>query len=489
VIGIEIRFLAGRYHGNAWHHDHNEGVPEWPPSPWRVLRALVAAGCSEGLPSAPIEALLRKLSALPTYKLPAAVEAHTRHYVPDTGDANHKRAKLFDSFVAVDGGASNPAALTMSWRVDLDGEETELLRRLCRRVPYLGRAESWVELAVVTGDAGIQDCWPDEESLAHQTANLLTIDVDRIESLMSAPLAPKGPVVPRQLWEVLTFTGQRFRSEGWSDVPGTRLARYVFRDAPFRRAVVSASARRPSQLPTVARFAIRSAVLPPLREALGLGERLRAAVMSQSKAVSGDARPVFSGHGDPSRGHLHAMYLASSEGEGNESRGLVDHFTVVARGGFEADDVIALQKLRRLWGKGGHDLELILIGLGQAGDFGGALQPFAPVLARSAEWTTVTPFVPTRHPKTVRGIQVDTVVDQLRRACVQFLGEAPTQISILPDRTPWQRFRRHRYEGGGSKGPDRAYGVRLRFDRPIQGPIALGYGAHFGLGLFGAVRA
>ena len=43
MIGLEIRFLAGRFHGTDWHHAHNEGVPEWPPSPWRVLRALVSA--------------------------------------------------------------------------------------------------------------------------------------------------------------------------------------------------------------------------------------------------------------------------------------------------------------------------------------------------------------------------------------------------------------------------------------------------------------
>lgn len=402
---------------------------------------------------------------------------------------NHKRAKLFDSFVVVDGGAANPAALTMSWPVDLNANETELLRTLCRRVSYLGRAESWAELAVVAGDGGSQDCWPDEVSPARQTTNLLTIDVDRIEALAHLRLPNKGPVVPSQLWEVLTFTGQRFRSEGWSDIPGTRLARYVFRDAPFRRAVVPAARRALSQLPTVARFAIRSPVLPPIREALSLGERLRTAVMSRSKTVSGDARPVFSGHGGHGEGHLHAMYLATSEGAENVHRRLVDHFTVVARSGFEPEEIVALQNVHRLWGKNGHDLELVLIGLGKASEFGGASSPYAPVLGRSSEWLSVTPFIPTRHPKIVRGVQVDTIEDQVRRACAQFLGETPAEVSILPDRAPWQRFRRHRYEGGGRKGPDRAYGLRLGFDRPVQGPIALGYGAHFGLGLFGAVRA
>ena len=32
----------GRYHANPWDRAVNEGASEWPPSPWRILRALVA---------------------------------------------------------------------------------------------------------------------------------------------------------------------------------------------------------------------------------------------------------------------------------------------------------------------------------------------------------------------------------------------------------------------------------------------------------------
>jgi len=31
---------------------------------------------------------------------------------------------------------------------------------------------------------------------------------------------------------------------------------------------------------------------------------------------------------------------------------------------------------------------------------------------------------------------------------------------------------------------DAGFAVRLTFDAPVRGPIALGYGSHFGLGLF-----
>ena len=42
MIAIKLRFLAGRFHATPWGRHVNEGVVEWPPSPWRLLRALAA---------------------------------------------------------------------------------------------------------------------------------------------------------------------------------------------------------------------------------------------------------------------------------------------------------------------------------------------------------------------------------------------------------------------------------------------------------------
>jgi CRISPR-associated protein Csb2 len=201
--------------------------------------------------------------------------------------------------------------------------------------------------------------------------------------------------------------------------------------------------------------------------------------------MSGDARPVFSGHsqGGPSN-HGHAMYLASSVAPENADRGLVDELIVSARAGFDPEDVLALQGIRRLWGRGGHDLELVLVGLGTATDYGGSRAPRVPVLAETSTWRSLTPFVPTRHPKMVRGMEVDSIGDQLRRACVQFLGVAPVDVAPFGEQATWVGFRRRRARGGGRRGPDRAVGARLVFAEPVRGPIAIGYGAHLGLGLF-----
>ena len=100
------------------------------------------------------------------------------------------------------------------------------------------------------------------------TALALSAAPDFEQWAHAQPKPKKGEDVPRSVWDVLTFTGDRYRDEGWSSVPGTRLARYVFEAQPFRRATVPTSGRATVVRPTVARYAIRSAVLPRIQDAL-----------------------------------------------------------------------------------------------------------------------------------------------------------------------------------------------------------------------------
>src|SRR5262245_15559611 len=83
MVSLEIRFPSGRFHATPWDHHVNEGVAEWPISPWRILRALVAAlytRCPD-VDRAVAARVLRKLSVPPHFTLPPATTAHTRHYL------------------------------------------------------------------------------------------------------------------------------------------------------------------------------------------------------------------------------------------------------------------------------------------------------------------------------------------------------------------------------------------------------------------------
>ena len=82
---LAIRFPLGRYHANPWDRAVNEGASEWPPSPWRLLRALVATWHTRwpDLPAAVLDELLDALADPPSYRTPARLPGHTRHYLPD----------------------------------------------------------------------------------------------------------------------------------------------------------------------------------------------------------------------------------------------------------------------------------------------------------------------------------------------------------------------------------------------------------------------
>src|SRR5215472_6902132 len=116
---LVLTFPARRYHGTPWGHHVNEGLIEWPPSPWRLLRALISVGYTSGEwkePPAAARSLIEKLAAvLPSYRLPHAAAAHSRHYMPIGGlrkEAVEKTTLVFDAWARVAGGA-----LTVRWPV------------------------------------------------------------------------------------------------------------------------------------------------------------------------------------------------------------------------------------------------------------------------------------------------------------------------------------------------------------------------------------
>src|SRR5580693_3406900 len=107
MIVLELRFPAGRYHATPWGRHVNEGAVEWPPSPWRILRALIAtwhlkARRDEEIVEPVIHALADSLTRqVPVFHLPRATTAHTRHYMPYNEGKNEKTTKVFDTFIQV----------------------------------------------------------------------------------------------------------------------------------------------------------------------------------------------------------------------------------------------------------------------------------------------------------------------------------------------------------------------------------------------------
>jgi len=484
VITIAIHFLAGRYHATPWGRHVNEGVPEWPPSPWRLLRALVAAwqrsAPEVGRPQ--MERLLKVLSAPPDFRLPPATLAHTRHFMPWFKKGPGDRTMVFDTFVATF--RSEP--LLVVWpQAELSPEDRRLLGRLLANVSYLGRSESWCEATLVNQGE------PNSFYLG-QEGQLRPTD---------EPVRVLGLAEEFRLENLMVETNTLRLRQKRLDPPGSRWLLYSRPRNALAVNYQETSGRMETRPVQAVRYALDANPLPLLTESIAVAEAARRTALFQHRRLNSGQVPVhLSGKdvtGQPLAGHLHAYYLTTDEDED----GRLDHLTIFAPGGLAQHELEALMRLRTLkLGAEEPELRLLLLGIAREGETTQLGSHFKPARI----WVSATPFVLSRHPKvdrhgrpklTPEGWQVDGPEDQLRREWHLRQALDPSlpdllEIERLPastirgHRTSWLDFRRWRRTGSAPGPVGGAYGFRLTFAEPVKGPVALGYGAHYSLGLF-----
>lgn len=262
-----------------------------------------------------------------------------------------------------------------------------------------------------------------------------------------------------------------------------------------------------------ARYALDAKPLPPITSTFDLGDLARQAMM-KVHGGGGITSWRFSGRGDngPLKGgHRHAFYLATDE----DDDGRLDHLAIYSPTPFAEDELEALGRLRRLWQ--GHrevEIDLVLLGFLTADQL--VNHDRKGCFGSWARWESVTPYMLARHPKRFRdgrpklnerGRQIDGPEDQIRREWGLRRAQNPSLPeleAIVPKahhtvghgltrgeddgsrRIRWVEYRRWR-RGGGDPAMQQGLGFMLEFGAPVAGPLALGYGCHFGLGLFRAV--
>ncbi len=490
MLAVQFTFPAGRYHATPWGRHVNEGEVAWPPEPWRLLRALIATWHHKVEPlgryrEGTLQGLIESLAwELPLYHLPPASHSHTRHYLPQwkAGDTS----LVFDAFVVVD----RKAPLFMVWpQSELPDEQTALLDDLLGVMGYLGRAESWVEARRVVQDIA-PNCVPGEEAMDRETGELLGEIVELIAPVSADEYARRragfitdgkqakklAETLPEGLTAALSVDTADLQKQGWSWPPAARKVFYLRALDALRPMRVSRGHR---SLPvTTARYLLLGKPLPRMEDAVRIGELLRLAIMGGAKRAFGeDAIPaVFSGHNLPvGNRHRHAFHLPwDADGDGR-----IDHLILHASAGI--DDVKGqrvLERLNRIWSRNGGEWRLVLEAIGDA-EIGG------PLLVRARHWSSVTPYLHPWHMKKRFGVE-----DQIRRECRGRGWPEPVQLEPIPTVQVGGQTRRpihfHRFRSRQHlEQPDRQGSFwRLSFPEPVAGPIALGFAAHFGLGLF-----
>jgi CRISPR-associated protein Csb2 len=463
---VGIRFPCGRYNATPWGRAVNEAAVEWPPSPWRVLRALYATwrwrapGLSEGT----VLDILTQLAEPPEFRLPRYSEAHTRHYMPDathmkgrprsgstTAYSDDAKDKALNPFAVVDPSAE----LLIRWDADLDDEKRSALHKLFDLLPYLGRAESLCEARLLD---------PDEES------NEAWLSPGAPKDLGRPGIRVLVPTTPLNTTELLVRTPELRRS-GRIAPGGTRWITYV--PAPPERAMLQTRRRWKSRTrrPTAVRLRLDSAVLPACWDCVQYGHVLRRAAMDLYRVPS----PTLSGRNPDARqdGHRHAHYLVLDTDHDH----LLETAVVWAPDGLNEGEVEAIRSISRL-SSGMPRFRPVRV----ATEAAGPVDIVAPELCGpSKRWASITPFAPYRHQ--ARRTYYDFLCEEVNRELVTRGMPSVSHLRVV--RADWLKYRRQRPGQGDEL---RAIGLEIEFDEKVAGPVILGALSHFGLGAFRPLR-
>ena len=499
MLTLRLTFPWGRYYAHPWGQNPARiSEAEWPPSPWRLLRAIAAGwfqanpGCE---PSAELIQTLEVLGReLPTFILPKVSFSRAVHYQPNFGAtpkadaalAKYKRVRHENHFVAVGDD------IIMRWKLDEVDEATRatvrsIVSHVADRLTYFGRAESVCEVSIeadpladrpevaVTMEQG-QPC---RQISSHcrdvfcpNPSDFMASDLWKRRDCEGAGDSARKHLVqdlidaPQPLPDGAAWYSYRMPA-GWPE-------QWVVRNPRPPR-------RRPKRDKVIAHyleFSLHCRIPVPSKHTVSIATRFRKAAINNHKlssfALSGHDRP-----NDTVGDHLHAFYLPVPDEIGSFLEGI----RVWCRHGFTQREVNALMAVGALrWADGRYPVRPVLLSVCRE----------LPKATASTHWQSLTPFVPPRHwyrKRIKQGVirERDNPERQLER-CLRENGiVTPLEVSREDDAADWDVCKIHVPSAAGSAESNHRVGVLLQveFDTPQELTLpAYGHSSHFGLGQF-----
>ena len=500
-IVLKQIFPLGRFHATPWRvNPFDDPYGEWPPSPWRLVRGVVARWYqwwredpqqAEGWLDPLIHALC---TSTYDFHLPVHVQRGSplRQYFPVEFGWNPKEKKKAavqsysrslaqDNYLCLpteDDGAVWWFLEGDQWNEKLAGALDECLKRMT----YFGRAEAFTRIAIEmhSTQTPAPNCRLMEQRIAGAVPVLVPESTAKREDVERVTDDPKAAEC--------------------SIPPGARLL-YAARPAtlPVREARTPPKSHRETNL---IQFAIGWNVPPAARAIVRLTAKFRGAVLKELlRSLTADPKVTWSKaplcvrkavaemagkdpNGKPLEGHRHTEYLVWCED--NQPVRLL-----VWRDGrpFDNCEQEALLKAAShafSWTASGDRADswkVRLIPLDRA-------VPPPPGFdgTAAAVWESVTPYVPARHY--LRGGKPrlrESVESQIRRELsLRNFAEAGTVVAERVGQPEWVAVHLPRRQKSETAfvGDRRGYRLRLRFQAPVKGPIRLGHSSSFGLGLF-----
>lgn len=464
---IEIDLLSGRYDA-AGAADRDSA--EWPPHPARVFCALLAGARSEN----DFDALrwLERLSP-PVVQAASDVDRLSRSSYVVTNVVEQKGTSQFhlgrgNALRTRSACAPGSAHIRLLWpEGDPDASDLEVLDRLARRVPYLGRS-SGVAIVSCRAGCGTEAGLPSNGLVSYRpgSAAIAGGEILRVPYPGYVDDLVSQHQDGRPAWEVSRTVNYSCVDKVEPVVAQVRLA------SPYRDVIVM-------------RFA---GVRPDGRLVTRLTAALRRAVMARTS----DPLPAAL-HGHGADGRPHVAFLALPDvGHGHADGHLLGMAAAVPEMAEEDRRTIIRGVLlghtpNPIFGEGRHQFDLSVPGIGsvQLVHQPGLVHPWGARSERwqrgSRRWVSATPVVLDRFPR--RG----DVAEEVARCCVT--AQLPPPIDVIVSESPlvsggirlrpndlpaWCRGRVFRH-------------VELGFADPVTGPVMVGAGRYLGLGLLAPV--
>jgi CRISPR-associated protein Csb2 len=489
---LEVKYINGRVHGTPWGTSHNEGVVEFPPSPWRILRSLVSTWFerSQEVPEATVRSLVDALSRVsPSYIVPKFSQAHKRHFFPDSShlegmfELNKKgeykqttpTSKTFDAFSTV----NQSDALYVTWPIELSALERKALANLANQLPYLGRAESLVQARLLA-----------EGEAVPTNSESRTISTAPNNQLNASPIRLLSPSAETD-WDSLILIPWKPRNH--VRPPGTKQVNY-FADRPLEWKPGRASSSAKPRV-NVIEWSIQGQGKIPLTSALLYCELVRQEVLGfcKRKSVQLDWRITGKEEGQQSqRHHEHIYFLPVSKNgflsgiqawlpKGVAGDASIEEATVRS---FSSLTKIADQPLQGRNRSDLPDFREVRVFLQHIGI---AATTKTPSFSGSALWETLTPYAPPRHLRSDNRFE-RSLYASVRKDLAELGHPEPLDIELLKVSAQGFHaldFRRHRATKNEKLRDGRpAFHLQLRFAEEVSGPISIGTHSHFGLGHF-----
>ena len=504
-VVLRQTFPLGRFHANLWRaFPFEDPFGEWPPSPWRLLRAILARSyqlererdvqCHTWRDSLSKAFCTSTFSwCLPPFSWRGP---GLRQYQPATfgfdppdwkkkqvnAEKTYRPTLVQDNFWVVGSSKAGGDAGIVWWMVEGDAwsrEQLGLLDACLERMIYFGRAEAITDIQRV-------------ENLPNDTD--INCVLEHMPSSGSVPVL--APTEDATLAQVQAVTDDP--SVANSTVPPG--ARWMHAKRPAKPPAKLPRSRPRMRKPTrLVQFAIGARVSSPRKSIVVLTQRFRGRVIREF--LSGSWQ-----HANAAQREA-ACLLTGKEPDGSP---LQDHRHPHARFGIifdhETDKAARLlvwreqpftdEEQHAILNAAEQELPLSFAKAGARDPWTVRLVPLDLQVPPPAgfgdqahsRWKTVTPYVPPRYVYNRKG-RVKPGESPEEQLCLELARQRydTTDVMIRVDdqSAEWTRVHRpRRHRDDPTNTERRGYQASLTFDAPVRGPISLGHSSHFGLGLF-----